>query len=155
MCVKHSTKGRACNIDEAVWSPLWAKRQVHILGFLVHVSQLLHSLLFLCLFISLSSLSTPSLSAIVASPASARHAVKFCLNGLARLTDVCLFQMTFSIKLQPQQHSPLPPSPHLLPSSSSVSIMFEIADLSPKASFVKNVQKNSLPKETNETNESA
>lgn len=96
------------------------------------------SFLFLFLFMSVSSLSIFALSAIVASPASVYHAVKFCLIPL---TDVCLFQMPFSVKGQPQYSLQLPCSchpPHLfslfLSSFSSICITFELC-LNPVTRF--------------------
>lgn len=114
------------------------ERKVHILEFWYMSGSSSTFPSFLFLFMSVSSLSIFALSAIVASPASVYHAVKFCLIPL---TDVCLFQMPFSVKGQPQYSLQLPCSchpPHLFSlffsSFSSICITFELC-LNPLTRF--------------------
>lgn len=79
---------------------------------MVHVCQLLHFLsLYICLVSPPSSLSLLFLPLLLLPPLPIILSSSFC-NNLIPLTDVCLFQIPFSIKVQPQ-HSLLLPSLHL------------------------------------------
>lgn len=89
----------------------------------------------LCLFMSVSSLSTLfsfiALSAIVACPSSSHHAVMFCLcNSLTPLTEVCLEKTAFKTNVQPQP-SLLLPTPYVFLPSFSHLLNFNLSSFFP------------------------
>ena len=101
-CVKLSTKGLASIIDEAVWSPLWAKRKIEkstYFGIFCAWQLPLFPLSSSSFYVSsLSCASCHCHFSLMPLPIMLSSSV--CLNSLTQLTDVCLFPMSFSIKVQ-------------------------------------------------------